>query len=179
MPASSEHGVDADTTRAQEKSAKAIDLSACSPTKISGSSTWARTRDLRINSTGRLGGRVLVSRRFARRSGGLARRCAADRTVSEPLWSVWLSRQGRAIQINDLAQTRPIQRRPCQRPKRIEFSRTGHHSMTSALTSNDCGIVRLSEFAGLRLMTSGNFVGCSMPVKRLMMKPWLHDRGRS
>ena len=32
-----------------EKSAQAIDLSACPGTEISGSSTWARTRDLRIN----------------------------------------------------------------------------------------------------------------------------------
>ena len=38
-------------TPGQEKSAEAIDLSARSRTKITGSSTWARTRDLRINRT--------------------------------------------------------------------------------------------------------------------------------
>src|SRR5262245_61449388 len=37
-----------------------------------------------------------------------------------------------------------------------------HHSMTwSARSSTDCGIVRPSAFAVLRLMTSSNLVGCS------------------
>ena len=40
---------------------------------------------------------------------------------------------------------------------------TSHHWITSsARTSSDCGIVRPSAFAVFRLMTSSNFVGCSI-----------------
>ena len=56
--------------------------------KTYGSSTWARTRDLRINSTGDTGWRASVSGRFARRFGRSVRGQALDRTNSEPQWSV-------------------------------------------------------------------------------------------
>jgi hypothetical protein len=37
---------------------------------------------------------------------------------------------------------------------------TVHHSINSACTRSDCGIVRPSALAVLMLMTSSNFVGC-------------------
>ncbi len=47
-------------------------------------------------------------------------------------------------------------------PRVLDWRPSADHWMTwSARTSTDCGIVRPSAFAVLRLMTSSNFVGCS------------------
>src|SRR2546425_4565699 len=53
-------------------------------------------------------------------------------------------------------------RRHYSKRESAEESASVHHSITwSARSSSDCGIVRPSALAVLRLITSSNFVGCS------------------